>query len=125
MSQHVSNKQTQYLVNGYCREIRKLLRKFNFSIPPEIINLVVTFYEITAIINIALGQCGNALNDTFFKSLIDEYNINKDGTLKANSASYVGNTYLNPNLYILPFYDPFMTLLWPYYMILPYYDPLL
>lgn len=63
---------SKILIYGYCHEIGKLLSTFGNKIPDDVIQLCIRFYEITAIINIATGQCGNQLMTTFYQSLLKQ-----------------------------------------------------
>ena len=100
---YTKNIQDELLIHGYCRRIQSLLKSFNYSIPVEIIEICIQFYEITAIINLAVGQAGNQIMHQFLQSIYDEYNVDKDTGKPKNDKSFIGNTYLrknNKNIYI-------------------------
>ena len=73
------NVQDDLLIHGYCRDFLSLLNPFNDTIPHEVIALCLQFYKSAAIINIAIGACGNKLSSKFFKSLFKEHNLDKQG----------------------------------------------
>ena len=87
---------TQLLIYGYCHEIENILTSFDNSIPIEIINLCLTYYQITAIINIGIGQCGTQLTTKFYESILNEYNINLETRTRSSNNNNPSNktTYL-------------------------------
>ena len=95
--------QNERLIYGYCRNIQSLLKTFNNQIPNEIINLCIKFHEMTAILNISLGQCGNLLMTNFYESIYKEYNIYLYPPIEPNlSNPSIGNTYLRQENSIHP-----------------------
>ena len=82
------------VVSGYCRQIQTLLEAFGCSIPPPIIKLCLHFYKARAIVNIAIGQCGNQLFAPFIDSLCQEYAIDRKTCQSTKNDALVGNTYL-------------------------------
>ena len=87
------DQQTQTLVSGYCHRNQKSLASFSNSIPNIIIEIILRFYNATAIINIAVGQCGNQMLIPFIKSLAAENTIDTKTGKQLNDISFGGNTY--------------------------------
>eukprot|EP01084_Bolivina_argentea_P302265 521714_1 len=83
-----------FLITGYSR----LLLSRSDDLPSDIIKLILNFFEITAIINIAVGKCGNSLTKQFYKSLMNEYNLNDDGLWTENSNKCISTSYLRQSL---------------------------
>ena len=92
--QRLDERETRNLVSGYCHRNQKLLESFNSSIPDAIIEIIVRFYRISAIINLALGQCGNQMLMEYLKSLAAEYAIDTKTGKSLNNKSLCGGTYL-------------------------------
>ena len=91
------NLQNELLIHGYCRQIQLLLKSLNQTIPVEIIEICLQFYQITAIINIAVGDCGNKIMSKFIQSIYKEYNLDLKGKYNNNDQNkFTGNTYLRP-----------------------------
>ena len=95
--QHSKSLRDEVLIHGYCRRIQSLLKSFNYNIPVGIIEICIRFYQITAMINIAIGQAGIQIMSGFYESIFDEYNLDKDKAKPKNDKSFIGNTYLRKN----------------------------
>ena len=84
-----SIQQAELIVHGYCHELQVLLTAFSSTIPVEIIDLCLLFYQTTSIITIAVGKCGNALNTNLFQSILKEY---KNGHHEDTYLGHNGNS---------------------------------
>ena len=90
----LDEREVRDLISGYCHRNQKLLESFNNSIPDAIIEIIVRFYRISAIINIAIGQCGNQMLMEYLKSLAAEYAIDTKTGKSLNNKSLSRNSYL-------------------------------